>query len=60
MTLEAMTLGYVRLTLALQSAPELDRLNLANIREPEHRLSLLLFARLWNDRLRTRRPTIFS
>jgi hypothetical protein len=60
MTLQAITVGYVRLTLALQSAPALDRLNLATIGEPKDRLSALLFARVWNERLRSRSQTIFS
>lgn len=46
-------MAYTATTLALQESMPLERLNLAIVDQPRERLVVLMFARLWNQWMRT-------
>jgi len=52
-TLSETAVAYVATTLALQESMPLCRLNLAIVDQPRERLVVLMFARLWNQWMRT-------
>lgn len=61
MTLAALAIGFARLTLALRTALAPDRVDIAQLREPHERFAILIFARRWNETLRSQcRKTVFS
>ena len=61
MTLAAMAVCYVNVTLALHSAPSMHRVRLESVEQPAERFVILTFARLWDRWLRTpKSQTVFN
>jgi hypothetical protein len=52
-TIGEAAIAYTATTLALQESMPLERLNLTIVDQPRERLVVMLFARLWNQWLRT-------